>query len=257
MIDDIRRTSPIKKSTELLLFDEYQTASISRKAEIRKIIINSNMRFVLNVALKYKNVKGVNLSELVSEGKLGLFRAFEKYDYTTRLRFISYAVWWIRSSIVKYMEELDLIRLPAHQKHKLNKELKKKDASKFDSDTYYLHELVNMKISLDNTIKDNLPVSDVIQDDRVEGADKVYFNSNMRTRLMEFISGVLKSEEMVVISSLYGLKNDSPLPLRDVKDIIGKSHERVRQIRDNALRTLRKYRGIEEFKRIFQISNAD
>lgn len=259
MLNGIRKTHPLNKKDEKAYFTEYLKTNEIRKQEIKKIIIESNFRFVLDVALKYKYVPGVNIQELFSEGKIGLLIAFDKFDKKSNLKFISYAVWWIRSRITKYLEQSDLIRLPTHQKKKLMDERKTKHSSEFGKDVYYLHELTMKHISLDDTLKDmNMPVSDVIKDDNSENVEKTRINKKMTKKLMEFLENVLKDEEILVISNLYGIGTDNPLPLRDVKDIIGKSHERVRQIRDNALRTLRKNcYNTESFKELlYSISDT-
>ena len=257
MLKEIANSHPLKRDDEHMLFKEYQTASEYRKKLIKKIIIRSNLRFVLDVALCFKNINGVNIQDLFSEGKIGLLLSFDKFDKTSNLRFISYSVWWIRSRITKFLEQNDLIRIPSHQKTKLIKARKLKDSSDFDNDVYYLHELTGNHISLDDRLKDGtLSVSEIISDEKSEAVDVTHLNNKLKDKLVNFISKILKEEEMVVISNLYGIGTGNPLPLRDVKDIIGKSHERVRQIRDNALRTLRKSCcDVESFKELLYNMN--
>ena len=257
MLKEIARTTPLSREVEKALFSEYLVANDTRQKTIKKIIIQSNLRFVLNVALMYKHIYGVNIQELFSEGKIGLITSFDKFDKTSNLRFISYSVWWIRSRITKFLEQNDLIRIPSHQKTKLIKARKLKDSSDFDNDVYYLHELTGNHISLDDRLKDGtLSVSEIISDEKSEAVDVTHLNNKLKDKLVNFISKILKEEEMVVISNLYGIGTGNPLPLRDVKDIIGKSHERVRQIRDNALRTLRKSCcDVESFKELLYNMN--
>jgi len=253
MLNEIASTHSLKIKEERNLFDEYATASIRRKKEIKTKIVKSNMRFVLDVALKYKNVKGVSIPDLVSEGKLGLLTAFDRFDKNKKLRFISYAVWWIRVKMSKYLEENDLIRLPTHRKVKLNKERKNKSVNEFDKDTYYLHELTTNHLSLDDNVgkENDVPISEIIKDEKAKDAGKTYENDKFKSIFMEFLSNALSSEEYAVINSLYGIEDGHPMALRDVKDVIGKSHERVRQIRDKALRILRKSYNIDDFKSVF------
>jgi len=260
-LTEIANTHPLKRDNERRLFEEYQVSSETRKKKIREIIIQSNLRFVLDVALVYKYTKGVNIQELFSEGKIGLLIAFDKFDKNSKLKFISYAVWWIRSRITKYLEQNDLIRIPTHHKTKLMKDRKTKDPVDFDEDTYYLHEITSTHVSLDSRKTNNqdvntLSISETVQDEKAENIEDVHSTKKLKEDLITFLSKVLKEEEFIVISNLYGIGTNNPLPLRDVKDLIGKSHERVRQIRDNALRTLRKnFYNIESFKELYHINN--
>jgi RNA polymerase primary sigma factor len=203
------------------------------------------------MALHYKYIRGISIPDLVSEGKIGLLKAFDKFDKGKNLKFITYAVWWIKSKIGKYIEDNDLIRLPTYQKQRLNREKKHKEIKNLSKDMYYLHEITNIHLSLNDCIKGSkMPIAETIKDDRIEDDNKIYFKDKWKESLKKFLSEVLTEEEFIVITNLYGINTGYPISLRDVKDIVDKSHERVRQIRDNALRTLRKSHRVEDFKKM-------
>ena len=257
MLREIGNTTPLTAKEERDLFLAYDLSSPIQQRNIKGKIIKSNMRFVLDVALRYKYMKNISIPELVTEGKLGLLVAFDKFDRTKNLRFISYAVWWIRSRMGKCIEQCDLIRLPTHRKIKLTEERKFKDVNDFDKDMYYLHELTNMHLSLDDNAKGTmLPISEVIADESVEDPNQSRLENNRKKDILVYLSTILTKEECTVINSLYGIESSNPMTLRDVKDVISKSHERVRQIRDNALKILRKPHHAEQVKNIFSLTDA-
>lgn len=250
MLRSIAKTSPISREDEHALFAEYSNARTtrSRKYQIRQKIIESNMRFVLQSCLQYKNYRGVDFQDLVSEGKLGLFVAFEKFNYLTNNKFISYAVWYIKSHISKYLEENDLIRLPSHQKVKLNYARKHLDIDEFDDELLYLHQISQSHTSFDSPISsdDESVFGDIIPDTNNDTPELQRLHDRLKSEINLLLPTILDSEECIVISSLYGIGSDCNLTngLRETSDIIGKSHERVRQVRDNAIRKLRKSTGV-------------
>jgi len=255
MLKEIAKTEPLKREHEARLFDEYEKSSSSRRRAIKLIIIESNLRFVLNVALNYKYSSNATVPDLFSEGKIGLIIGFEKFDKTSGNRLISYAVWWIRQRITKYLEENDLIRLPSHHKTQL---LKAKKTMDFDEHTYYLHELTSHHTSLDSMVKSDstLSITEVIKDDKIEDLDKKHLHERLKTKLNTLLSNTLKEEEIIVLVKLYGIGDNNPLALREVEEIIGKCHERVRQIRDTALRKLRKTHGVGKLKELlYSVTN--
>ena len=260
MLKEIGDTKPITKKQEQELFLEYEvTKSPKRRKQIKTLVINSNMRFVLKSALNYKNMMGVDIKDLVSEGKLGLLIAFDTFNRTRNNKFFSHAVWQMRCKMGKYLENNDLIKLPSHHKVRLNKARVTKDVTDFDKDLQYLHEIASIHASIDSTVKgkEDLSIAEIIRDDSVEDVEKEHVKEKLKEALMESFSKELTQEEMTVITNLYGIKTGDPLPLRNVRELIGKSHERVRQIRDKAIRTLRKSADISKFREMFCVINSD
>jgi RNA polymerase primary sigma factor len=249
MMREIANTTPITRVEEYNLFREYRTAGINRKRVIQSKIISCNMRFVLKACLPYKNYPRVDLAEIVGEGKIGLLIAFDKFDYQTNNKFISYAVWHIRSRVSKYMEENDLIRLPSHQKVKLNSARKLKNSLnddgteyEYDDEIAYLDTISQTHTSLERRIYDDSDVTlgDTLTDDTVEASDKLWTAHKLKSSLRDVLPTILTKDEYIVIKSLFGMDSGTCSGLRETANIIGKSHERVRQIRDRALGKLRK-----------------
>jgi len=253
MLDEIGRTKPISKKLERQLFEEHETASPRRKQQIKKIIINANMRFVLKLALAYRSISGVDIAELVSEGKLGLLKAFNEFDWRKNIKFISYAVWEARAKMSKYLKETNLIYIPPKKItdcRKLKKEID--DPKNMDPDMYYIYELTNDQISLDYIPEDSsVPLSDLIPDNHVENLEIKYLSDKLRNNLLSYISKILDDIEVNVLKGFFGFDEGKCLSLRDLGDKLNKSHERIRQIRDSGIRKLRKSNQIDEFRHFF------
>lgn len=253
IIKDIAQFKPITRQEEKELFFEYQSESTSqkRKEVIKVRLINVNMRFVLNYALNYKQFP-IHLSDIISAGKMGLMEAIEKFDLDRNKKFISFAVWNIKSNVSKLLEETDLIKLPSYQKVKLNKEKKTKDFSDFDESTRQLLELTQTKLSYDSPVSSNsdLKISEVIADFREEDQEQRHVRENNSEWLDMELQSKLKSDEYRVICLLYGLKTRMPMGLRETGFVLGKSHERVRQLRDASLRKLRRSINITHLSKL-------
>ena len=254
MLKEISDTAPITREEEYALFFEYdhERTTEARKSKIRSTIIMANMRFALKICLNYKHHPNVHMADLIGEAKIGLLNAFNRFDYRTDNKFISYAVWHIKARISKFLEENNLIRLPSHQKVKLNKERKEKDVNDFDDDTLYLHIIEQGPISLDMPLndEDSTELNDVIADTRVESDERIRLREKLKKEIKEILPSILDTEECIVISKLFGINSpdDYTYGLRETSNVIGKSHERVRQVRDKAIRKLRKHVPIQDLK---------
>ena len=256
MLDEIGKTKPISKTLERTLFEEYETASDTRKHKIKKIIISANMRFVLKLALAYRSIRGVDIAELVSEGKLGLLKAFDGFDWKKDIKFISYAVWDVRAKMSTNLKELNLIYVPPKKIddcRKMRKETRDlKAMNDMNPDMYYIHELTNNQVSLDHVCDgSNAPLSDVIMDEKAENAETKYLSEKLRNNLLNHLSTILDESEFKVLTGFFGFNEEKALSLRDLGDKLNKSHERIRQIRDSGMRKLRKSSQIPEFKQLF------
>lgn len=254
IIKDIAKYSPISREDERKLFLEYKNPDTKhiRKEKIKIILVKVNMRFVLNYALKYKHFP-IHLSDIISEAKLGLIDAIELFDIQRNKKFISFAVWHIKSKVSKMLEEADLIKLPSHQKVKLNREKKNKEINEFDDNTRNLFELTQPKISYDSYIGTNndLKICDIIPNKNEINLEKNHLRTKIYTVLKDKMVDKLNSDELLVINYLYGLETGEEMGLREVGDIIMKSHERVRQLRDSALIKLRKNKEISNLNNLF------
>lgn len=252
MLKEISSHSVLSREDEKALFVEYETANDRRKNKIKTMLINANMRFVLHVALGYTKKMQIELTDLVSEGKLGLITAIDLFDHKTNNKFISFAVWHIKCKISKYLENRDLIRLPSHQKVKLNKAKKENDYEDVDSDIRYLWDVTQQPLSFDTPSSDGeFVLGDIISDVNNKNAEQIYTKDSLLNLLYSVMEDALTTEEIEVISSLYGLETNDGQTLRDAGDSLNKSYERIRQIREKALKKLRKNNKLKELSNTF------
>jgi RNA polymerase primary sigma factor len=251
LLDEISRYEVMSREKEQATFQVYEISTCPLvKQSLKADIINANMRFVLKVAFNYRKVPNIDIMELVSEGKIGLLNAVELFDYRTKNKFISFAVWHIRARVSKYIENNDLIRIPSQKKLLLNRKKKELGVDNLDEANHALHILTSNMASLDAIIGENdLTFGDTIEDDTSESPADIVMRNQVTTGLAKTFQSVLSKEETTVLSCLYGIGCE-PMGLKETKDVVGKSHERVRQIRDAAFKKLRKQAGIKELREL-------
>lgn len=247
MLQDVAKTKVMTTDEEKSLFIEYNSTTDSvRKEQIKSQIIQSNLRFVLKVAIYYNRITGVDLNDLMNEGTLGLFNAFRKFDHTKNIKFISLAVWDIRCMISKFLEENDLVRVPAHLKmelNKLRKSINKGNIEEVDFNMEILLEQNSSPLSFDKKIgsgDDDFTLGDTLEDTSCENQEKKYYKNFINTELRNTIKTILTEEEKIVIEAMFGL-NQYEYSINETEVLIGKSKERVRQIRDRALGKMKKH----------------
>ena len=251
MLQEVSKTKVMSREEEQFLFKEYEKADEQRKQIIKSKLVQANLRFVLKIALKYKGMMSVDVNEIMTEGKIGLLNAVDLFEWRKGHKFISFAVWQIRCKISKYLEERDLIRLPAHQRVKLNRARKEKDIDDFDDEIQYLHRIAQLHTSLDSPVgEDDTMLGDLVKDENAEDAEKSSLRSNISNITSDVLETILSDDEYKVITRLFGLCGYEQITLRETKELIGKSHERVRQLRDRALKKLSKHSDIKEFRYI-------
>ena len=221
-------------------------------------IVQANLRFVVSVAKQYQNL-GLSLPDLINEGNFGLIKAAYRFDETRGFRFISYAVWWIRQSIIQALADLSrTVRLPAHQLNILNKI--NKAASVFEQEyereptiaelssateqspdeVKSLMAAANQALSLDAPVGhgENFCMSDIMSDNNVAGPD----NELEREALCSEVDRVLNSlpqREALVIRLFFGLNGYPQHAVDDIADRLDISTALVRRLKDKALTRLR------------------
>ena len=219
-------------------------------------IVNANLRFVVNVAKKYQN-HGLDLPDLISEGNIGLLTAIDRFDVDKGYHFISYAVWWIRQSILKAIcEKSRAIRLPRNRANELvqieharkavagdkSEEQEFADVAKMlNMDAEHVREMVNISremVSLDAEVNsaenDHTSVGDFIEDERYNDPDEMVMNDAMRNDISKALSQ-LKPNEEKVLRLRYGLNGTKPMSLKEVGDKCNLTKERIRQIEKHAI----------------------
>lgn len=254
--NDINRTEPLSKSRELELYRKIQKGD--KKAEHELIV--SNLRFVVNVAKIYTG-SGLPLEDLIQIGNEGLIRAVRKFDATKNFRFISYAVWWIRQGILQAISKQSrLIKLPVNQtailvrileaqdkflqKHKRTptiEELSK--VMKYPAEKILRTiELAEPTTSLDTPVgtAGDVTLGDILPDSHTENLEDQILN-RLSDGCVEEMLQTLDERQKLIISLYFGIHGSSMNRLEDISDVLGITRERVRQLKDRGLATLRRH----------------
>lgn len=228
--------------------------------EALEILTKCNLRFVVSVAKQYQN-QGLSLSDLINEGNVGLMKAARRFDETKGFKFISYAVWWIRQSILQAIVEYSrIVRLPLNKVGSYNKvnEAFISFVQEFEREPTHdeLAELLNLSPKeIANMLKGNgrhvsvdAPISgedgdstmlDTISSDDNMSPDTSLMEQSLKDEVQQGLS-ILSPREVEVLSTYYGLNGYKPLTLEEIGDLYGLTRERVRQIKERAIRRLRK-----------------
>ncbi len=230
-------------------------------------LTKANLRFVVSVAKQYQS-DGMTLSDLINEGNIGLIKAAERFDETRGFKFISYAVWWIRQSIMQAMAENSrIVRLPMNRvsaQNKINRKFSELEqvfqreptidemAEAFELSAFEMEDqmmLSNKKISIDAPFLngDGSNLLDVMEDNRIDPVDNALLKDSLRNEVQEALLK-LTPRESEVISSYYGLNNCKSMTLEDLGDKFGLTRERVRQIKEKATRKLRFFSKTNDLK---------
>ncbi|MFB6319291.1 MULTISPECIES: RNA polymerase sigma factor RpoD/SigA [unclassified Saccharicrinis] len=231
-------------------------------------LINSNLRFVVSVAKQYQN-QGLSFPDLINEGNIGLIKAAERFDETRGFKFISYAVWWIRQSILQALaEQARIVRLPLNKIGSINK---------VNATYNHLEQTLQREPTAVEIAKElDLPVKDVqqalssfkrhvsmdapISNDEEKGTlYDVFLNNDTKSPDDDLEMESLKTEianslaslhprEIEILKLFYGLEGESAKSLEEIGKIVGLTKERVRQIRERALKKLKQKHRNKQLK---------
>lgn len=258
---DLKKHPPLSREEEVVLLEQVKAGN--ERAKTRLIL--ANLRFVVAVAKRYKHINEVPFEELIAVGNLGLMRAAQRFDSTKNVRFISYAVWWIRQAMIQVVSShANPIRLPLNRVHtglrlkKLEEDLTKKLNRKPSLEELaesammrpqdlqkFLRDVPNV-VSMDSTPVDSdedLFLRDVITDvhyDPLANAER----SSLDKELTEAMN-CLTDKERIVVSHRFGLNDTRSYTLEEIGKLLGVTRERVRQIEAQALDKLRNPRRSE------------
>jgi RNA polymerase primary sigma factor len=240
-LKDVKKCGVINTDTEVELAKRIQEGDQVAADELAK----ANLRFVISIAKEYQN-QGLPLADLISEGNYGLIIAAQRFDYTKGFKFISYAVWWIKQSIMQSLNEHSrTVRLPTNVINKLSKIKKEIDAfeQKFERKPVLGDEIEMVfhptVISLSTTINDDGDeLIEVIEDPNINSPDNDPYNEYDIKERMNKILSILSEREKNVIELYYGI-NGSPLTLEEIGEEYDLTKERIRQIKEKCIRKLR------------------
>ena len=255
-LNDISRYPLLTREQEAVLL---QKSAEGSKAAL-DMLVNANLRFVVNIANLYKG-RGLDIMELINEGNMGLIEAARRFDRSQKIKFISYAVWWIRQNITRAISEKGrMIRISAEKELMLRRfNRHAKDVQQVIGGTYtvnaqsleglskYKAEEIEKILmmgssasSLDAPVNEDgdATLGDTISD--TENRTDELADINNRTEVFDKVMDKnLSSQEKEIIKLYYGFKMDSDLNLKEIAPMVGLSKERVRQLKENALNKLR------------------
>lgn len=245
--------------------EEVRLAKLIREGDQKALdkLTKANLRFVVSVAKQYQN-QGLTLPDLINEGNVGLIKAAQKFDETRGFKFISYGVWWIRQSIMQALaEQSRIVRLPlnkvgltkriSHAYSHLEQEFERPPS--VEELANYLHVEIEevsatmnvsaRHISMDSPLSEGEEgtLIDVLENSNAESADKqIMFKESLRKEIQRSLS-LLTPRQKEVICCFYGIGVDEPVSLEDLGEKYKLTRERVRQIKDKALKKLQTCTG--------------
>jgi RNA polymerase primary sigma factor len=253
-LQEIGKEKLITPEDEVRLAKEIQKGSQRALEDLTK----ANLRFVVSVAKQYQN-QGLSLGDLINEGNLGLIKAAKRFDETRGFKFISYAVWWIRQSILQALaEQSRIVRLPLNRVGALNKI--GKELSKLEQEYERVPSAAELAESLDMTVSevaDTLKISgrhlsvdapfaqgednrllDVLENEEIPDPDNDLMGESLKVEIERALSKLTK-REAEVIRLYFGIGREHSLTLEEIGERFDLTRERVRQIKEKALRKLR------------------
>ena len=256
-LKDIANTSLLDKDKEKDLLLKIKNGD----TKARNDFISANLRLVISIAKRFQD-KGLELKDLIQEGNLGLMKAVDKFDLSKGNRFSTYATWWIRQFILRAIADKGRnIRIPVHINEKLSNMYRavynlENDLKRTPTDeeiANYMHiaieEVRKLSKLRNDTISLSAPVSeeedseleDFIAYDQYSPEDD-YIESHKRENLLKYLKEVpLTEKQRNIILLRYGLKTNQPMTLQSIGELYGVSRERIRQIHDKAMRSIKKY----------------
>jgi len=240
----------VKKTTPLTIDKEVELAKRIKRGDQKAIdeLVTANLKFVVSIAKEYQG-QGLNLSDLINEGNIGLIKAASRFDHTKGFKFISYAVWWVKQSIIQSLNDnARIVRLPVNVINRISK-INKEFGNGNDNEYEILsnikdidEELINNgSFSLNKNINnEGGEIIDLIIGDKMnESFEDLEITDNIKYELNNILS-VLDERERMIIESYFGINTDHDgMTLEAIGDKYNLTKERIRQIKEKAIRKLR------------------
>lgn len=253
----------LKEISQYPLIDRDEEAVLARRIrkdddEALNKLVRSNLRFVVSVAKKYQN-QGVPLPDLINEGNVGLIRAAHKFDETKGIKFISYAVWWIRQAILQALaEQSRIVRVPLNRAGALHRigrrssallqELGREptadeiavglDISQEEVERTLAISQSHLSLDAPLTPGEDNRLLDYLPDQYSPGPEDEAFERALKNTIEETLS-TLKEREAKILRLYFGLDDQDPMTLEEIGSLLGITRERVRQVKEKALARLR------------------
>ena len=250
---DIEDSQPLSREREVELAERITRGDM----EARDELVRANLRFVVDVARQYQN-RGLTMAELVSAGNMGLMKAADRFDGERGFKFISYAVWWIRQSIMQTLtDQTRTVRVPVTRQNMMrdiNRATHHLGGDQRDVTVAEIAENLGLaeaevletmlkgrpETSLDRTFEegDDRNLLSTIPDESVDLADDAVSERDCRARI-DGVLATLEDRERYIVRCYYGLDGEEPLTLEQIGGSMGLTRERVRQLKERALGRMR------------------
>ena len=251
-LNEIAHSCPLSTTEEAALAEQIRAGD----EEARNQLVEANLRFVVTVAKEYQK-RGLSLAELISAGNVGLITAAERFDETKGFKFISYAVWWIRQSILQTLMEQSTVRIPINRQDMLNKIVRTYEALHQDGQPPTLEKVAQAlelsKEEVEQTMVSGQPICsldapfeqgeerclmDCLGDQNLPSPEEGLLNYTLQRDVYRVLGG-LKGREAEVLCLYFGLGQERPMTLDQIGVRFKLTRERVRQIKEIALNKLR------------------
>lgn len=245
----------VRKSNLLTSDQEVELAKRIKLGDKEAIdeLVEANLKFVISIAKEYQG-QGLSLSDLISEGNLGLVKAATRFDYTRGFRFISYAVWWIKQSIIQSLNDNSrMIRLPSNVINKISE--MKRNIEKFEAenerepvfgDFEHLEDFIDITTlpkcsSLNEVINEDGSELCEILEDKFNYTEESFYDIDYKVKCeLDNVLSLLSSREREIVECYYGINKDyDGMTLEAIGDKYGLTKERIRQIKEKAIRKIR------------------
>jgi RNA polymerase primary sigma factor len=238
-LDEIAKFLPLTEEEEKRVGERAREGD----HEAMRRLIESNLKFVVSYAKKYRGM-GLGLLDLINEGNVGLIEAAKRFDPTRNVRFISYAVWWIRQAIIHALSQYSRIyNIPQKTRAEVARGM---GISEEEADDLAVLEEKNVSLS-DRLSDDGLEVEDRISDDLSPPVEYQIIKSSVQRQIRAMIGG-LDEKEAVVLKLRFGLDDDRPRTLQEIGNELGLTRERIRQIEQKAMRKLSRSRRLQQLR---------
>lgn len=243
-VKDIKKIPVISHERQEEIFQKLNNKSTTKqqREELLNELVVGNLRFVISVAKMYQN-QGLDILDLISEGNYGLIKAAERFEPTSGFKFISYAVWWIKQSILAALNEYSrTIRVPSNVIQEKQKQKKSFNDEDYFFSKDYEDDIDNSLpycIALDNEInEDGDQLIDIIPNVNADNPENAVNTKEEIKKRVNIMLSILDEREKVIIERCYGL-NGVESNLEDLGEEFGCTKERIRQLRDKAIKKLR------------------
>jgi len=238
-LKDIRKIKVMTPDRERELSKLISSGGLTEKEleSINKELLEGNLRFVITVAKQYQN-QGLDFPDLIAEGNLGLMKAINHFDWSRDLRFISYAVWWVKQSILQSLNDnARTIRLPVNVVQDLQRAKKEIESNggKLSDKFQNLPSIVDLDMSIN---EDGDTLVDIIKNEQADMPDAIFNTKDELKQQLISLLDVLDNREKTIVGDYFGLTG-TPRTLEDIGGDFNLTKERVRQIKEKALRKLR------------------